>query len=478
MRFFVVLFSFCLVAWSADAASSRPNILLIVADDLGYGELSCQGGDIPTPNIDSIAANGVRFTSGYVTAPFCAASRAAMMTGRYQTRFGFEFNPIGAKNADPAIGLPVKETTVADRLRATGYATGLVGKWHLGGTAAYHPARRGFDEFFGFLHEGHYFVPPPWKGTTTWLRRKALPDGGEGRWTSPDGRIVWSTHMGGNEPDYDADNPLLRMSQPVEVRHNLTEVFGREAEDFIHRHNSQPFFLYLAYNAVHSPLQAEDKYLKKFEHIADIQRRIFAAMLAQLDDSVGDVLKRVQKEGLEDNTLIFFLSDNGGPTKELTSSNAPLRGGKGELWEGGIRVPFMMQWKGRLPAGKVVDQPVISTDIAATALNVAGALAPGHPAKAEATLDGIDLLPHLTAEATQLPERPLYWRVGNKGALRRGDWKVVRNAGKGASAAWQLYNVNTDLGEEKDLANEQPKRLDELVGEWERLNHEMLEAAW
>lgn len=470
MRLIAVLCSFCIVALYADAASSRPNILLIVADDLGYGELSCQGGDIPTPNIDSIATNGVRFTSGYVTAPFCATSRAAMMTGRYQTRFGFEFNPIGPKNADPAIGLPVKETTLADRLRATGYATGLVGKWHLGGTAAYHPARRGFDEFFGFLHEGHYYVPPPWKGTTTWLRRKALPDGGEGRWTSPDGRIVWSTHMSGNEPDYDADNPLLRMSQPVEERKSLTEAFGREAEDFIRRHASQPFFLYLAYNAVHSPLQAEDKYLKKFEHIGDIQRRIFAAMLAQLDDSVGDVLKRVQKEGLEDNTLIFFLSDNGGPTKELTSSNAPLRGGKGELWDGGIRVPFLMQWKGRLPAGKVIDQPVISTDIAATAEVLAG-LSPKHQ-------DGIDLLPHLTAASVSLPERPLYWRVGNKGALRRGDWKVVRNAGKGASAAWQLYNVASDIGEENDLAGQQAKKLDELVAEWERLNKEMVEAAW
>ena len=466
---------------------ARPNVLLIVADDLGYGETSCQGGDIPTPNIDSIAANGVRFSSGYVTAPFCAASRAALMTGRYQTRFGFEFNPIGPKNADPAIGLPVAEKTVADRLRASGYATGIVGKWHLGGTAAFHPVRRGFDEFFGFLHEGHYYVSPPWKGVTTWLRRKALPDGGEGRWTSPDGRIVWSTHMGGNEPDYDADNPLLRVSQPVEERHNLTDAFGREAEDFIHRHASQPFFLYLAYNAVHSPLQAEDKYLKKFAHIEDIQRRIFAAMLAHLDDSVGGVLNRLRKEGIEENTLVFFISDNGGPTKELTSSNAPLRGGKGELWDGGIRVPFMMQWKGRLPAGKVVDQPVISTDIAATA-EALGVLPLGVQEKggsqrsAQAYTptdrDGIDLLPYLTAETIKLPERPFYWRVGNKGALRRGDWKVVRNGGKGAPAAWQLFNLSNDIGEAKDLAKEQPQVLSELVAAWDGLNHQMVEAAW
>ncbi|MDQ3624631.1 MAG: sulfatase-like hydrolase/transferase, partial [Verrucomicrobiota bacterium] len=190
-------------------AAERPNIIFIVADDLGYGELGCYGGkDVPTPHLDSLARNGVRFASGYVTAPFCAASRAALLTGRYQTRFGFEFNPLGAQNAEPAIGLPVTERTLADALREGGYATALVGKWHLGGSARFHPQRRGFDEFFGFLHEGHYFVPPSWAGHVTWLRRKTLPDGSQGRWTSPDGRIVWSTHMGHFEPDYDADNPV------------------------------------------------------------------------------------------------------------------------------------------------------------------------------------------------------------------------------------------------------------------------------
>ena len=202
------------VALHAADAPSKPNIIYIVVDDLGYGELGCYGGKgIPTPHLDSLAAGGARFTSGYVTAPFCAASRAALMTGRYQTRFGFEFNPIGAKNAAPGIGLPVAEKTVADRLRDAGYATGLVCKWHLGGTEPFHPQRRGFDEFFGFLHEGHYYVRPPWQGVTTWLRRKKLPDGGQGRWTSPDGRTVWSTHIGSNEPEYDAGNPLLRSSQ-------------------------------------------------------------------------------------------------------------------------------------------------------------------------------------------------------------------------------------------------------------------------
>jgi arylsulfatase B len=221
----------CSSAGFAAAAAPMPNVVLIVADDLGYGELGCYGGqDIPTPNIDSLARSGVRFTNGYVTAPFCAASRAALLTGRYQTRFGFEFNPIGAVNAEPDIGLPVNERTIADYLRQAGYVTAMFGKWHLGGSAKFHPQRRGFDEFFGFLHEGHYYVPPPWSGHVTWLRRRSLPDGSRGRWTSPDGRIVWSTHLNSFEPDYDADNPILRGSQPIDEQTNLTDAFTREAE--------------------------------------------------------------------------------------------------------------------------------------------------------------------------------------------------------------------------------------------------------
>ena len=173
------------LAGATDAADAdpprRPNVLVIVADDLGYGELGCYGGrEIPTPNLDRLAAGGVRFTSGYVTAPFCAASRAALLTGRYQTRFGFEFNPIGPKNFAPGVGLPLAETTLADRLRDAGYATAFVGKWHQGASPPFHPQLRGFDEFFGFLNEGHYYMPPPWPGVTTWLRRKTLPDGGQG----------------------------------------------------------------------------------------------------------------------------------------------------------------------------------------------------------------------------------------------------------------------------------------------------------
>jgi arylsulfatase B len=452
---------------AASAEARRPNIMLIVADDLGYGELGCYGGkEIPTPHLDALSAGGVRFTSGYVTAPFCAASRAALLTGRYQTRFGFEFNPIGTKNFAPGIGLPTAEKTLADRLRDAGYATGIVGKWHLGGTAEFHPQRRGFDEFFGFLSEGHYYVPPPWNGVTTWLRRKTLPDGGVGRWTAPDGRIVWSTHLGSHEPEYDANNPLLRSSQPVEEALHLTDALTREACDFVVRHREQPFLLYLAYNAVHSPMQGADDYMQKFAHIPDVQRRIFAAMLAQLDDGVGRVLATLSASGLEENTLVVFIADNGGPTKELTSSNAPLRGGKGELWEGGIRVPLIVSWKGHAAAGRTLDVPVSSMDATITALEVAGIASSDQ-------LDGVSLLPLLTGTSAAAPHDTLFWRVGKQNALRRGDWKLIRDGGP-----WKLFNLAGDVGETVDLAAKQPQRVQELDALWARWNAEQVGPLW
>ncbi len=474
MKFVAACFLFLLgslVAGNSDCYSAesgnRPNIVFIVVDDLGYGELGCYGGkDVPTPNIDQLAATGVRFTNGYVTAPFCAASRAGLLTGRYQTRFGFEYNPIGAKNAVPGIGLPVTERTIADRLRDAGYATGLVGKWHLGGTAEFHPQRRGFDEFFGFLHEGHYYVPAPWQGVTTWLRRKTLPDGRQGRWNSPDGRIIWSTHLGYNEHEYDADNPLLRSSQPVNDQSNLTDAFTREACDFIERHRTQPFFLCLAYNAVHSPMQAADVHMAKFSHINDIHRRIFAAMLAHLDDAVGRVIAALRDNGIEDNTLVVFLSDNGGPTKELTSSNAPLRGGKGELREGGIRVPYIVSWKRRIRP-HVVESPIVSMDATATALEVAGA------ESGKVTLDGTSFMPLLTGRTSELPDRTLFWRVGKKHAVRNGDWKLIRDGNE-----WQLFNLAHDPGETNDVAAKELDRVQKLSALWEQWNAEQAVPLW
>ena len=453
------------------AADHQPNIIVLFADDLGYGELGCQGNpEIPTPHIDSIANNGVRFTDGYVAGPNCSPSRAGLLSGRIPTRFGYEFNPIGAVNEHPGIGLPAAEVTIAESLQNAGYTTGLIGKWHQGGTADYHPFRHGFDEFFGFLHEGHYFVPPPYKGVTTMLRRKSLPHGYTGRWVGKKG-LIYTDHMGGNEPDYDADNPITRGGQPVVESKYLTDALTREAVDFIDRHDDKPFFLYLAYNAVHSPLQGADAYMKKFVHIEDVHRRIFAAMLSNMDDSVGAVMAQLRKSGLEENTIVFFLSDNGGPTRELTSSNLPLRGSKGQMYEGGLRVPFMMQWKGTIPAGQTYEKPVSSFDIYATAAaNSEGVIAPE-------LVEGVDLVPFVTGKKKGIPHETLFWRQGGKCGLRHGDWKIVRMGGRRSpgKSQWELYNLSEDLSEETNLAQSKPERLTELVERWEKMNSEMAE---
>ena len=450
------------------SAARQPNIIVLFADDLGYGELSCQGNpEIPTPHIDSIASNGVRFTNGYVAGPNCSPSRAGLLTGRIPTRFGYEFNPTGALNEQPGFGLPPSEVTIAEALQDSGYTTGLIGKWHQGGTADYHPFRHGFDEFFGFLHEGHYFVPPPYNGVTTMLRRKTLPGGLKGRWVGDKG-LIYTDHMGNNEPDYDADNPITRGGRPVVETVYLSDALTREAVDFIDRHDDKPFFLYLAYNAVHSPLQGADAYMKRFSHIEDIHRRIFAAMLANLDDSVGTVMEQLRESGLEENTLVFFLSDNGGPTRELTSSNLPLRGQKGQMYEGAIRVPFMVQWKGKLPSGRVYENPVSSMDIFATASSIAGAKTPKQ-------VEGVDLIPFLTGQDDGKPHQTLYWRQGGKTALRDGDWKLVRMGKRlePGNAKWELYDLSKDISEETNLATSHPERLTGLVEKWEKLNREM-----
>ena len=465
--------------WQTEVTEARqPNILLICADDLGYGELGCQGNtEIPTPHIDSLAAEGTRFTQGYVTAPYCSASRAGFMTGRYQTRFGYEFNPIGADNEHPDAGLPSSELTLAEHLKSGGYATGLIGKWHLGGHANYHPHRHGFDEFFGFTHEGHYFVPPPYQGVTTMLRRKSLPGGQEGRWISKNQHLILTTHMGNNEPAYDANNPIVRDGQPIVESTYLTSALAREASLFIRRHQERPFFLYLSFNAVHSPLQATNEELERFKHIPDIHRRIFAAMLTSMDKAIGRVLKTLTELQLENETLIFFLSDNGGPTRELTSKNGPLRGEKGTVYEGGLRVPFILKWPGKILAGKVEKRPVLSLDIFATA-----AAAANLPVPSNKPLDGVNLLSYLPSSSDRLPHENLYWRLGTRSALRSGDWKIVRQKASRKTGpspgSWELYHLAEDISESNNLADQHPDQVVKLEALWLQMNKQMKESRW
>ncbi|OWK37507.1 sulfatase [Fimbriiglobus ruber] len=415
----------------AVAAESRPNVVVIVGDDMGYADVGVQGcKDIPTPHLDALARSGVRFTSGYVSGPYCSPTRAGLLTGRYQTRFGHEFNPAGA-----AQGLPVTETTMADRFRAAGYRTALVGKWHLGNSADRQPQKRGFDEFFGFLGGAH---------------------------------------------DYFAPNGILRGTTPAGDKAYLTDALAREAVEFINRSKANPFFLYLAFNAVHTPMQADDPRLKKFAGIADQRRRTYAAMMSAMDDAVGLVAGKLKAEGLTENTLVFFFSDNGGPTMKGTtingSVNTPLRGSKRTTLEGGVRVPFFVSWPGHVPAGATDDRPVIQLDVLPTALAAAGV-----GVKPEWKLEGADLLPYLTGK-TAAPHDALYWRFGSQMAIRKGDWKLVRYdltaEGQTGTSATKLYDLKADIGEATDLAVKQPDRVRELQTAWDAWNKANVPPLW
>lgn len=409
----------------------KPNIVLILADDLGYAGLSVQGSkDVPTPNIDSIAANGVRFTDGYVTCPVCAPTRAGLLTGRYQQRFGFETNPGPEAYADGRFGLPRGQSTLAERLKPLGYATGMFGKWHLGYKPELTPPQRGFDEFFGFLSGANNYVPAA----------------GRQR------------------------NPILRGMDVVQEKEYFTDALAREAVAFIETRRADPFFVYLPFNAVHAPLEAVSKYLDRFAAIHDEKRRTYAAMTAAMDDAVGRVLDTLRRLKLEDDTLVFFLSDNGGPTPQTTSSNAPLRGYKGQVLEGGIRIPFLMQWKGRVPAGSVYRNPVISLDIHASALAAAGAAI-----RPEWNLDGVSLLPYVTGNQTGRPHETLYWRFHQQHAIRQGDWKLVTAPG---SSQPQLFNLSQDIGESSDLAAAMPGKAKELDAAWQAWNAQLQDPKW
>ena len=423
-------------ASKAMPSAARPNIILIVADDLGYGELGCYGGkEIPTPNLDTLARNGVRFTSGYVSCPVCSPTRAGLITGRYQQRFGHEFNPGAAVLREGVeFGLPLSEVTLAERLQAAGYATGMVGKWHLGPGEKYHPLRRGFQEYFGFLGGAHPYLP-----AATAAKKKAAQR-----------------------------QDVFRGFDPVRETEYLTDAFTREAVAYVKAHKDRPFFLYLTYNAVHSPLQAIEKYSSRFAGINDARRRTFAAMLSALDDGVGAVLGALREAAIEEKTLVFFISDNGGPTPLTTSGNGPFRGYKAQALEGGIRVPFLVQWKGRLPAGKTYDASVISLDIVPTALAAAGV-----SLAADAKIDGVDLLPHLTGKTEKPPHEALFWRFGQWSAIRKGPWKLLKERG-----AWRLFDLSSDLGEAKDLAAEKKDLVAEMKGELERWEAQLAEPLW
>lgn len=421
-----------LAAVPAQAADPRkPNVIIFLSDDVGYAEYGFQGSkDIPTPNIDSIAKNGVRFTQGYVSGPYCSPTRAGLMTGRYQTRFGHEFNGGGGAGGK-GFGLPLTEKTMADRLKALGYATCAVGKWHLGGPPEYLPMRRGFDEFYGTVANTPYLDPP-------------------------------------NFVDSRQSDEIRPIKDP---NFYTTDAYAQRAVDWIGKNKDKPYFLYLPFNAQHAPLQAPPKYLQRFSHIQDEKRRSFAAIMSAKDDAVGQVLKLVRELGQEENTLVFFFSDNGGPTAQTTSKNDPLRGFKATTLEGGVRIPFCAQWKGRIPAGLVYNQPIIQLDILPTAL-----IAAGGTVDPSWKLDGVDLMPYLTGKQTGKPHEALYWRFGEQWAIRKGDWKLVASRLDGKEP--RLFNLKEDVGEAKDRTADQPDKVKELRADWQAWNAEQKPPLW
>ncbi|OYV06682.1 MAG: sulfatase [Verrucomicrobiales bacterium VVV1] len=419
------------VAESEGPASRRPNIVLILADDLGYGDLGVTGSkQISTPHIDLLAAEGVRFTNAYVASAVCAPSRAGLMTGKHPVTFGFRDNlaPVQPGHDPEFVGLPLNQTTLAERLKKLGYTTGIIGKWHLGELPKFSPLQRGFDEFWGYSGGAHDYF-------------RAEADGEKAM----------------------AGPILCSYKQPAPLTY-LTDDQGNESVDFIRRHKDHPFFLFASFAAPHSPMQATEEDLKRFASIKDKLRRTYCAMVYRLDQNVGKILDELRAQGVERDTLVVFLSDNGGPSAPGLSNgsvNAPLRGSKTTVLEGGIRVPMIVRWPATLPSGKTMDAMVSSLDLLPTFVTAAGGLT----APSEG-LVGVNLLPLLSGKSDQPPHESLMWTYTVGSAIRSGDWKLIRLPDR----LPMLYHLSTDLTEQKDLALEQMDRTRAMLrelGQWE-----------
>ncbi|MBY6210911.1 sulfatase-like hydrolase/transferase [Microbulbifer agarilyticus] len=433
-----------LMACTTSPASDKPNFIVILTDDQGYADTGFTGSkDIRTPNIDRIAYEGTQFTNGYVTYAVCGPSRAGLLTGRYQGRFGFDRNP----HMDPTdlnAGIPLDEKMISEVLQPLGYTSSIIGKWHMGTHPKLHPNSRGFNHFYGFLSGGHRYFPED-------LIYENLEEG----LSQENPKKTWLSWY---------RTKLLENDKTVEMKEYLTDALSAEAVDFIKREKDNPFFLYLAYNAPHAPLQATQEYLDRNQHIPKGKRRTYAAMISAVDDGVGAILETLEQEGIDDNTLVFFLSDNGGPVTKNGSNNGPLRGAKGDYFEGGIHVPFAMRWPKQVPAGITYTNPVSSLDIMATIASVTSA-----PINAEKPLDGVDLLPYLNGEETGQPHEALFWRNFDKGivASRRADSKAILFK---KSDTRHLYDLGEDLSEKNNLSKQQGEQFNtqrDEMAQWE-----------
>ncbi|MDB4618086.1 sulfatase-like hydrolase/transferase [Akkermansiaceae bacterium] len=421
------------------SSAKQPNILLILADDMGYADMGCMGSQVlKTPHLDALAKNGVLCTQGYVPSSVCSPSRAGILTGRDPRRFGYEGNLNKGPDAYPTRpglqGLPPSEHTLADHLKSAGYATALIGKWHQGMSAPFHPNVRGFDHFLGMLSGSHTFFPKPDKNK--------LEENGK---------------------------PLTSFSTPY-----ITDYFTDECLKWIQSKEEQPWFLFASYNAPHTPMEATDEDIALFPQIENPKRRIYAAMMYALDRSVGRLVKQLRESGELENTLIVFFSDNGGATNNA-SWNGPLAGRKGTLAEGGVRVPFIFSWPGTLPSGKTQTQPISALDLLPTFMKVAGKKplplkkAPAYEDRrnrnAGPAYDGVNILPVLKGELQTEP-RLLTWRLQGQSAILYGEYKLIRFTHRPA----QLFSPAKDPGEANDLSSHQNEVFRDLfsrLGTWE-----------
>ncbi|MDZ8117881.1 sulfatase family protein [Pontiella agarivorans] len=429
-------------------AAEKPNFLVILADDLGYMDVGFTGSEeIFTPQLDQLAENGMICENGYVTHPYCGPSRAGLMAGRYQARFGLEIN-ITYSPYDLYSGFPLSEKTIAERLKPAGYRTGIIGKWHMGASQPFHPNNRGFDHFYGFLSGGHDYFPDNVTTAYPLLLKNGNP------------------HYSANEGCY---LPLMRNDQAGEFNEYLTTALSRDAVEFV-KQGDDPFFLYLAYNAPHGPLQAPKETIAKYKHIKDPRRRTYAAMIDEMDRGVGMVVDALKESGKFDNTVIFFLSDNGGVTSkpghenENWANNGKFKKGKGSMHEGGSHVPYIVHWPAGIPKPGRFKGLVSSLDIAATAVALGGGDTSGHK------LEGVNLAPYLSGRKKGSPHDALFWRVKDGAA-----WCVRTPTGKYLKENWggeltALYDMKNDPYESTNLLGKAPEKQAELARLWNEWN--------
>ena len=432
-----------------NSAAAKPNFVIFLADDLGYGDVGYQGGNVPTPQIDSIAKKGVAFTDGYVSCPVCAPSRAGILTGRYQQSFGFWDN-IGPYRVSREVkpGIPLDIPILSERLKELGYICGLFGKTHEGDSEEMMAFNR-WDEFFGFNNGASNYLPGMNHGHNPIFHNK---------------KIISRSY---EERGINRDLIIKKGVLEIDRDQYLTDLIADYAVSFIEGNHDRPFLCYLPFNAIHGPFQAHRELYDKYKAEKNHQRRLNMAMLDSMDHNIGRVLKVLRKLGLEEDTLVLFLSDNGG---HEASPNLPLRGKKATYWEGGLRVPFCMKWPNRIEPGQLYRRPVISLDLFPTIVRAAGgSIDPSQK------LDGVDLLPYLNNSERGDPHRNLFWIWGSRRAIRAGDFKAMsQDNGK----SWQLYNLKNDISEQHDLADKRAPKLEQLIKRFNAWEKELIPQQW